>query len=54
LSAFLKDKKFLMDTDLKEEESLVETQVQNAVAFAEAGTWEPLETLTKFVYSEKE
>lgn len=30
----------------------VEEEVQKAVAFAEAGTWEPVEELTKFVYSE--
>jgi pyruvate dehydrogenase E1 component alpha subunit/2-oxoisovalerate dehydrogenase E1 component len=30
----------------------VEDEIQKAVDFAEAGTWEPLEDLTKFVYSE--
>ena len=30
----------------------VEEEVQKAVDFAEAGTWEPAETLGKFVYSE--
>jgi len=30
----------------------VEEEVQKAVDFAEAGTWEPVETLGKFVYSE--
>ena len=29
----------------------VEDQVQKAVAFAEAGTWEPVNELTKFVYT---
>jgi pyruvate dehydrogenase E1 component alpha subunit len=30
----------------------IEEEVQKAVDFAEAGTWEPVETLGKFVYSE--
>jgi pyruvate dehydrogenase E1 component alpha subunit len=30
----------------------VEEQIQKAVDFAEAGTWEPLDNLTKFIYSE--
>ncbi|QEC66257.1 pyruvate dehydrogenase (acetyl-transferring) E1 component subunit alpha [Panacibacter ginsenosidivorans] len=32
----------------------VEDEVQKAVDFAEAGTWEPVEELIKFVYSEKQ
>jgi pyruvate dehydrogenase E1 component alpha subunit len=31
----------------------VEEEIQKAVDFAEAGTWEPLDELTKFVYSDK-
>ncbi|MDP4261363.1 MAG: pyruvate dehydrogenase (acetyl-transferring) E1 component subunit alpha [Bacteroidota bacterium] len=31
----------------------VQEEVQKAVDFAETGTWEPVEELTKFVYSEK-
>jgi TPP-dependent pyruvate/acetoin dehydrogenase alpha subunit len=27
-------------------------EVERAVAFAEAGTWEPVEELTRYVYSE--
>jgi pyruvate dehydrogenase E1 component alpha subunit/2-oxoisovalerate dehydrogenase E1 component len=30
----------------------VEEEVQKAVDFAEAGTWEPVENIAKFVYSE--
>lgn len=30
----------------------VESEVQKAVDFAEAGTWEPVDEMTKFVYSE--
>jgi pyruvate dehydrogenase E1 component alpha subunit len=33
-------------------EEQVATEVEDAVAFAEAGTWEPVEELTRFVYSE--
>jgi pyruvate dehydrogenase E1 component alpha subunit len=39
-----------VDLDLLERE--VNTEVQAAVEFAEAGTWEPVEDLTRFVYSE--
>ncbi len=52
-------KKYLLENDLttKQEisaiEARVESEVEKAVAFAEAGTWESLEDLTKFVYSEK-
>jgi len=41
----------------KEEREVVErevaAEVEAAVAFAEAGTWEPVEDLTRFVYSER-
>lgn len=37
--------------DIQQLELKVETEVQQAVDFAEAGTWEPVEELTKFVYS---
>ena len=33
-------------------EAEVAAEVDDAVAFAEAGTWEPEEELTRFVYSE--
>jgi TPP-dependent pyruvate/acetoin dehydrogenase alpha subunit len=33
-------------------EARVAEEVDAAVAFAEAGTWEPVEELTRFVYSE--
>ncbi|WP_121357659.1 pyruvate dehydrogenase (acetyl-transferring) E1 component subunit alpha [Flavisolibacter nicotianae] len=32
----------------------VEEEVQKAVAFAEAGIWEPIEQLTQFVYSDRQ
>jgi pyruvate dehydrogenase E1 component alpha subunit len=46
--------KLLTEPELKEIEDKVEEEVQKAVDFAEAGTWEPLEEIEKFVYSEKE
>ena len=40
-----------------EEEARIEAEVaaeiEAAVTFAEAGTWEPVEHLTRFVYAEK-
>jgi TPP-dependent pyruvate/acetoin dehydrogenase alpha subunit len=40
-----------------EEEARIEAEVAAeigaAVAFAEAGTWEPVEHLTRFTYAEK-
>lgn len=50
---YLMDEKLIVENDLKEIEKQVEAEVQRAVDFAEAGTWEPAEQLTKFVYSEK-
>lgn len=43
----------LGDADLAELEREVAVEVEDAVAFAEAGTWEPVEELTRFVYSER-
>jgi hypothetical protein len=34
-------------------ESEVAGEVEKSVAFAEAGTWEPVDDLTRFVYSER-
>jgi TPP-dependent pyruvate/acetoin dehydrogenase alpha subunit len=34
-------------------EHRVAAEIEDAVAFAEAGTWEPVEDLTRFVYSER-
>jgi hypothetical protein len=34
-------------------EAEVATEVEEAVAFAEAGTWEAVEDLTRFVHSEE-
>jgi pyruvate dehydrogenase E1 component alpha subunit/2-oxoisovalerate dehydrogenase E1 component len=43
----------LTDADLAEIEHAVAAEVEEAVAFAEAGTWEPVAELTRFVYSER-
>jgi TPP-dependent pyruvate/acetoin dehydrogenase alpha subunit len=39
--------------DLHELEQEVKAEMEAAIAFAEAGTWEPVEELTRFVYSER-
>jgi len=46
--------KMITEKEIKEIEKQVDTEIQKAIDFAEAGTWEPIEQLTKFVYSEKE
>ena len=42
----------LHDDDLAAIETRVAKEIDEAVAFAEAGTWEPVETLTRDVYTE--
>lgn len=42
----------LSDADYEAIEKEVAKEVDDAVAFAEAGTWEPVSDLTRFVYSE--
>jgi pyruvate dehydrogenase E1 component subunit alpha len=49
----LQEQDLLSDADLEQIERDVAHEVDDAVAFAEAGTWEPLEDLTRFVYSER-
>ncbi|HEU4902546.1 MAG TPA: pyruvate dehydrogenase (acetyl-transferring) E1 component subunit alpha [Flavisolibacter sp.] len=41
------------DEEITAVQSKVEEQVQKAVAFAEDGSWESIEQLTRFVYTEK-
>jgi len=45
---------FIHADDLSRIESEVAAEVAEAVAFAEAGTWEPVEHLARFTYAEKE
>lgn len=49
---YLATRKLISENEIIELQSRIEAEVQQAVDFAEAGTWEPRERLTKFVYSE--
>lgn len=51
LSNHLLKNKIISQKDIDVVEERVKTEVQKAVDFAEAGTFEPIEELTKFVYS---
>jgi pyruvate dehydrogenase E1 component alpha subunit len=48
----LKSQGVLADAGVAQLEEEIATEISQAVAFAEAGTWEPVGDLTKFVYSE--
>lgn len=50
---FLLQQQWITKTEIELMEQKIEHKIQLAVDFAEAGTWEPLEQLVKFVYSEK-
>lgn len=50
LKNYLYERKLLNDQALKELEQKVEQEMQEAVAFAEEGTWGPVENLEKDVY----
>jgi pyruvate dehydrogenase E1 component alpha subunit len=49
---YLLQQKLITPDEITEMEHKIEKKIQIAVGFAEAGTWEPIEELTKFVYSE--
>jgi pyruvate dehydrogenase E1 component subunit alpha len=49
----LREHGYLGDDDLKSIEDEVAAEIAKAIEFAEAGTWEPVEDLTRFVYSER-
>ena len=49
----LKKQGLLSDVELEQLEQQVAREIEEAVAFAENGTWEPVEDLTRFVYSER-
>jgi TPP-dependent pyruvate/acetoin dehydrogenase alpha subunit len=51
--AQLRDAGFLTDADLESIESQVAAEVQASVDFAESASWEPVEDLTRFVYSDR-
>jgi pyruvate dehydrogenase E1 component alpha subunit len=46
-------RKILDDDELAGIEKQVGSEIAEAIEFAEAGTWEPIEALTRFVYSER-
>lgn len=50
-TARLRERAVLDDTSMATIEADVLREVDDAVAFAEAGTWEPVESLTRHVYS---
>ncbi|MGP0092427.1 MAG: pyruvate dehydrogenase (acetyl-transferring) E1 component subunit alpha [Xanthobacteraceae bacterium] len=50
---WLEASNMLHPQDLARIESEVEAEIAAAVAYAEAGTWEPVEDLTRFTYAEK-
>ena len=52
-SAVLRTQGLLTDADLAELEAAIAAEIGDAVAFAAAGRWEPVEDLTRFVYSER-
>jgi TPP-dependent pyruvate/acetoin dehydrogenase alpha subunit len=52
LPRLMKEQGLLDDGDIAALEREVAAEVDESVAFAEAGTWEPVEELERFVYSE--
>src|SRR5712692_952106 len=48
----LREQRLLEDADLARLEEEVAAEITRAIEFAEAGAWEPVEALTKYVYSE--
>lgn len=50
--AWLKEHHAMSEGEYAALRKRVDDEVEGAVAFAEAGTWEPVEELTRFVYSE--
>lgn len=51
--SYLKKNKILTEKTLAEISSRIDEEIQKAVDFAEAGTWEPFEELLKYVYSDE-
>ncbi|HEX5023691.1 MAG TPA: pyruvate dehydrogenase (acetyl-transferring) E1 component subunit alpha [Agriterribacter sp.] len=54
LQELLMNENIISKTDMDAMNTQVEKEVQQAVDFAEAGTWEPVEDLAKYLYREKE
>jgi pyruvate dehydrogenase E1 component alpha subunit len=49
----LKDREIISDKDMDELGKRIDSEIKDAVAFAEAGTYEPAEDLMRFVYSQR-
>jgi pyruvate dehydrogenase E1 component alpha subunit len=49
---YLNKHNLLSDDEIKVMESTAEAEIQRAIEYAEAGTWESVDDLTKYVYSE--
>lgn len=49
---YLLKENLISEEQLQKMEEMLDTEIREAVDFAEAGTWEPKEELTRFVYSE--
>ena len=49
---YLLKEKLITETEIAEFESKIEKKIQKSVDFAEAGTWEPIDQLRQYVYSE--
>lgn len=54
LQQLLLNQNAITKSEIDELNKKADDEIQKAVDFAEAGTWEPVEELTKFVYSEKQ
>ena len=54
LAELLRTNSVVSDDDLVRLEAEVADEIDAAIAFAEAGTWEPVEDLDRFVYSESQ
>jgi TPP-dependent pyruvate/acetoin dehydrogenase alpha subunit len=52
LKAWLLDNRMIHPEEVTNIEAEVDTEIGEAVAFADAGTWEPVEQLTRFVYAD--
>ncbi len=52
-STLCRERALLTEADVEQIESEVASEIEKAIAFAEAGTWEPVEDLTLYVCSEE-
>lgn len=50
---FMLQQQWIKEDEIELMNQKIEKKIQIAVDFAEAGTWEPLDQLTKFIYSEQ-